>query len=43
MLAQRLALVGDLRGSDRLARAMIEAQIRMIDAEILKARSAVRP
>jgi hypothetical protein len=42
LLDLRRALVCDLRtcGSDRLTRATIEAQIRMLDAELLSVRSA---
>ena len=39
LLAQRRALVSDLRscGSDRLTRATVEAQIKMIDLKLAEA------
>lgn len=41
LLAQRRALVADLRtrGSDRLTRATIEAQIKMLDGQLAAMRS----
>lgn len=41
LLSQRRALVADLRacGSDRLTRATIEAQIKMIELELAEARN----